>query len=475
MKETIENMRKAGDIKGLIKGLIDLFPNSPISEFCEISDALTDIGEKAVEPLLEIFEEEENGDNVERAAEILGKIKDSRAVVPLLEAREKATFSRRKITLALGEIGDNRAVEPLLKSLKKLSKYSKNDGIEVITALGDIGDSRAVKPLTRMLKDKDSKFFSGEAATALGKIFDRRAVKPLIKALKHPNERTQSMAASALGFIGDKRAIRPLLDYLKVIDEKYDRIAAVWALAGITDDKIPELLKKFHGDAALLGSLIHIIESRNPEIVKRAQIAFREKGLYKGKISGRFDYETKKALIAFQKKNGLTITGVLTTTIELIERKEKDEAIPDHKQEKPREAYESSLKEKKMGTQDDKLFTAALLGDADQVRALWEEGANVNAKNDQGWTPLMFAAGEGDTTTADALLSRGADIDLQSENGETALMLAARWGHFRLVRMLLIDAEANVNLRNKDGKTALTIAREKGHTEIVELIESRHT
>ena len=99
----------------------------------------------------------------------------------------------------------------------------------------------------------------------------------------------------------------------------------------------------------------------------------------------------------------------------------------------------------------------------------------MNAKNDQGWTPLMFAASEGDTTTADVLLSRGADVDLQSQNDETALMLAARWGHFRLVRMLLIDAEANVNLRNNDGKTALTIAREKGHTEIVELIESRHT
>jgi len=126
----------------------------------------------------------------------------------------------------------------------------------------------------------------------------------------------------------------------------------------------------------------------------------------------------------------------------------------------------------KSKNKNDEIFTATLAGDVGRVRALCEEGADVDDRNEQGWTPLMVAASEGDMTIADALLSRGADVNLQSKKGESSLMLASRWGHSKLFRMLLIDAEANFNLKNNDGKTALTIAQENKHTEIANLIES---
>jgi len=172
------------------------------------------------------------------AAEALGKIKDPRAVEPLIEALKDKDFRVRwNAAEALGEIGDPKAVKPLIAALK-----DENSGVRssAAFALGEIQDPRAVEPLIEALKDEDSDV-RRRAATALGKIQDPRAVEPLIEALKDEDSGVRWRAAKALGEIGDPKAITPLIAALK--DENSGVCSsAAFALGEIQDPKAVEPL-----------------------------------------------------------------------------------------------------------------------------------------------------------------------------------------------------------------------------------------
>jgi ankyrin repeat protein len=59
-----------------------------------------------------------------------------------------------------------------------------------------------------------------------------------------------------------------------------------------------------------------------------------------------------------------------------------------------------------------KLITAAIVGHADEVRALIEAGADVNAKMDNGYTALMYAATVGATDEVRALVAaKASELD----------------------------------------------------------------
>ena len=66
----------------------------------------------------------------------------------------------------------------------------------------------------------------------------------------------------------------------------------------------------------------------------------------------------------------------------------------------------------------------AIAGNAgpEKVRQLIQAGADVNAKNEYGWTPLMLAARyNSNPETLTALLDAGADAKAKNNEGKTAL------------------------------------------------------
>jgi hypothetical protein len=99
------------------------------------------------------------------------------------------------------------------------------------------------------------------------------------------------------------------------------------------------------------------------------------------------------------------------------------------------------------------------------VRALLDKGADVNAKNKNGNTPLRFAAMADDTDIVKALLDKGADMNMRNELGTTALMYSASEGRLDIVKLLL-EKGADVNIKDGSGMTALMWASEKNHTNI---------
>ena len=117
---------------------------------------------------------------------------------------------------------------------------------------------------------------------------------------------------------------------------------------------------------------------------------------------------------------------------------------------------------------------AALVADADLMRTLADLGADPLTRTDDGSTALMAAAGLGtrspgeDAGTEEEVLQAvqlaldlGADIDAVNANGETPMHGAAYKNLPRVVH-LLADSGADIevwNQRNKYGWTPLTIAR----------------
>lgn len=115
------------------------------------------------------------------------------------------------------------------------------------------------------------------------------------------------------------------------------------------------------------------------------------------------------------------------------------------------------------------IFRAAQNENSKMLNLLLSKGANPNAQNADGKTPLMLAAGAGRLETCSALLMKGADPQQTDFQGSTALMAAAEKGQTAVLTVLLAK-KSNPNTNRSDGATALRLAALNGHREAVRLL-----
>jgi hypothetical protein len=102
-----------------------------------------------------------------------------------------------------------------------------------------------------------------------------------------------------------------------------------------------------------------------------------------------------------------------------------------------------AAKRKKARTAGQALLRATEIGDIDQMHMLLANGAEVNSKNVQGWTPLHVAAAGGDLAVVTALLDYGADVNAVSHIGSTPLYNAMVFGRKQAVVEVLLAHGAN--------------------------------
>lgn len=205
----IKGYDKMGEfiIEPLIQGLKDNNPD--VREIAaQILGKRRD--EKAVEPLIELLEDEQL--KVQKAAQdALSNIGEP-ALDPLIayiNDQNKSIHSREQAIFALGGIG-----EPAVESLIQLLAESATgfDGFAA-SALNDIGKP-AVEPLIRTLED-DNPYVRAHAASILGGMRDERAIKPLTEALNDEDERVRTFAKTSLERIANQNKYGVIATYGK--------------------------------------------------------------------------------------------------------------------------------------------------------------------------------------------------------------------------------------------------------------------
>ena len=278
-----------------IERLIQELNNSDWDNRMKAEEALAEIGNQAVEPLIAALKNKHEKVRL-HAAGALGRIGNSKAVKPLITILEgkKSDYDVKNMAIwALGRIGEP-AVKPLIAALKDKNWHGQNKVAEALDKIGwkpsnesdkllhlaakrewselvKVGNP-ATEVLVAALRNEPDSNVQQDAAEALGKIGnpepliavlkdgnenardrsawvlgwmeDVRAVDPLIAALKDKSDDVREVAATALGKIGDARAIEPLLAAMKDESENVREDAAE-ALGKIGDARAITPLEEF--------------------------------------------------------------------------------------------------------------------------------------------------------------------------------------------------------------------------------------
>ena len=118
---------------------------------------------------------------------------------------------------------------------------------------------------------------------------------------------------------------------------------------------------------------------------------------------------------------------------------------------------------------------------AERIEQLIAYGANVDIKDESGFTPLHICCRngwEGDKNNswkshkmiAEILINAGADINAISINGFTPLYLAARNGHLDIVKLLI--SKGAIHIACIDNDYPIDMAAEQGQLEVVKFLSS---
>jgi HEAT repeat protein len=218
-------------------------------EYQNAIQELSDLGSTAVPSLIHALTNSSEGVSVRiGSARALGKIRDERAIAPLISAcnltaddgtplyylivpqlaqfgvealpqlvtaltdRTQDVFIRAAAAWTLGRLEEPSVLELLIERLKDINESSQVRS-HAASGLGELGDKRAVAPLMEILSQETDEYLRSSVATALGELGDQRAVELLINVLQiDQNIRFQDSVAGALGLIGDERAIAPLIE-----------------------------------------------------------------------------------------------------------------------------------------------------------------------------------------------------------------------------------------------------------------------
>ena len=121
---------------------------------------------------------------------------------------------------------------------------------------------------------------------------------------------------------------------------------------------------------------------------------------------------------------------------------------------------------------DTPLIWASIYGQSEVVDLLLKHGANPDVESNLYCIiPLIKASARGYKEIVDLLLKHGANPNIKDKYGETSIYMASRYGYKDIVDLLL-KYGANPNVKDEDGETPLKIASSKGYKDIVTLLKN---
>jgi ankyrin repeat protein len=107
------------------------------------------------------------------------------------------------------------------------------------------------------------------------------------------------------------------------------------------------------------------------------------------------------------------------------------------------------------------------------VKYLLSVGADINAVNNNGGTPLHVAASQNQPECARLLVAKGAPLNArQGRTGATPLAIAVMKGNYEAAKVL-IELGADLNIPMKNGATPLQVASRQGDSKMTALLKSK--
>ncbi|WP_298714321.1 ankyrin repeat domain-containing protein [Chitinophaga sp.] len=133
--------------------------------------------------------------------------------------------------------------------------------------------------------------------------------------------------------------------------------------------------------------------------------------------------------------------------------------------------------EKEMSKMDNsannRLQSAAAKGDTTAIREALRAGAQIEARDAEGRTPLMTAVYKHQSQAAQVLIDEGANVNAQDKILNSPFLYAGAEGMTGIVRMCM-KAGADYTVYNRYGGSALIPACERGHVEtVIALLEDK--
>jgi ankyrin repeat protein len=113
-----------------------------------------------------------------------------------------------------------------------------------------------------------------------------------------------------------------------------------------------------------------------------------------------------------------------------------------------------------------RLLAAAERGDATAAALAIRAGANLEARDERGRTPLLLAVTKDRLAVARLLVYMGADPDALDDRHDTPWLVTGVTGSVDMLEVLL-PARPDLKIRNRFGGTSLIPASERGHVDYV--------
>jgi len=133
------------------------------------------------------------------------------------------------------------------------------------------------------------------------------------------------------------------------------------------------------------------------------------------------------------------------------------------------EEYQNDVRDYLTNEKRPSIHQATFDGLIEKVERMVEQGADVNARDNVGRTPLHIAAAENHTLDMRVLFNLGADLNAKDGQGRTPMMYAAADGKADAVT-LLVSQQANVQLEDEDGMRAYDWARSSGNNQLTSFL-----
>jgi len=120
---------------------------------------------------------------------------------------------------------------------------------------------------------------------------------------------------------------------------------------------------------------------------------------------------------------------------------------------------------------DKQLLDTSKNGDVNKVKELLDKGADKEAKDKYGWTPLIYASWYGHTEIVKLLLEYGTDIKVYNNVNKTCLDYKCKevWKH-KYTQELIITGQPQ-NIKFFDDKIGILPSLKTKYKEVIEMSE----